>query len=223
MTWKKAWSFIWKKSLNPLRQCILCAKFCGKWPNGSVEENEYVKCLYRRTDDRQCEQTRGLRALTVTWVLHWLLVTRDHIQPNLAQSILGWRGFKFVQTKGPAFFQGKIITKYWKYIDEILKNLLLQNHWTNFDKLGTMHAWLKGSKVCSNERPNPFPKGDNYEIAKIHLRNLKIFFSRTTGQISTKLGTMHSWIKGSQDFSNEGPYPFPRGDNYEITKYINKI
>ena len=32
-------------------------------------------------------------------------------QPNLAQSILGWRGFKFVQMKGPALFQGEIITK----------------------------------------------------------------------------------------------------------------
>ena len=32
-------------------------------------------------------------------------------QPNLAQSILGWRRFKFVQMKGPALFQGEIITK----------------------------------------------------------------------------------------------------------------
>ena len=32
-------------------------------------------------------------------------------QPNLAQSILGWRGIKFVQMKAPAFFKGEIITK----------------------------------------------------------------------------------------------------------------
>ena len=32
-------------------------------------------------------------------------------QPNLAQSILGWWGFKFVQIKGPSLFQGEIITK----------------------------------------------------------------------------------------------------------------
>ena len=32
-------------------------------------------------------------------------------QPNLAQSILGWREFKFVQMKGPALFQGEIITQ----------------------------------------------------------------------------------------------------------------
>ena len=35
-------------------------------------------------------------------------------QPNLAQSILGWRGFNFVQMKGPALFQGEIIMKYQK-------------------------------------------------------------------------------------------------------------
>ena len=42
-----------------------------------------------------------------------------HFQPNLAQSILGWREFKFVQMKGPALFQGEMIKKYRKYIDKI--------------------------------------------------------------------------------------------------------
>ena len=32
-------------------------------------------------------------------------------QPNLAQSILGLREFNIVQMKGPALFQGEIITK----------------------------------------------------------------------------------------------------------------
>ena len=45
-----------------------------------------------------------------------------------------------------------------------------------------------------------------------------IFFSRTTGPISTKLGTKHPWVKGIQVCSNEGPRPFPRGDDYEIVK-----
>ena len=43
-------------------------------------------------------------------------------QPNLAQSISGWREFKFVQMKGPSFFQGDIITKWRKNIDEIKKS-----------------------------------------------------------------------------------------------------
>ena len=79
-------------------------------------------------------------------------------QPNLAQNILGWRGFKYVQVKGPSLFQGEIIT----------------------------------------------------QIAKIHWRNLKIFFSRTTGSISTKLDTKHPWVKEIQVCSNAGSCPFPR-------------
>ena len=35
---------------------------------------------------------------------------RSQFQPNLAQCILLWREFNFVQMKGPALFQGEIIT-----------------------------------------------------------------------------------------------------------------
>ena len=85
-------------------------------------------------------------------------------------------------------------------------------------KLGTMHPWVKEIQVCSNEEPRPFPSEDNYEIAKIHWRNLKIFFSRTTDPISTKLSTKHPWVKGIIFCTNEGPCPFPREENYEIEK-----
>ena len=37
--------------------------------------------------------------------------------------------------------------------------LLLQNHWANFN-----HIWHKAFL----EEPYPFPRGDNYQIAKIH-------------------------------------------------------
>ena len=60
-------------------------------------------------------------------------------QPNLAQSILRWGGFKFVQMKGPALFQGEIITKKWKLMTK-LKNLLHQNHWAYFNQ-----TWHKAS------------------------------------------------------------------------------
>ena len=46
-------------------------------------------------------------------------------------------------------------------------------------KLGTKHPWVKGVQVSLNLVPNPFPRGDNYEIVKIPVWNLKIFFSRT--------------------------------------------
>ena len=80
-----------------------------------------------------------------------------------------------------------------------------------------MHLWVKVSQFYTNEGPHPFPRGDNYEIAKIHLRNLKIF-SKTTGPISTKLGTMHPWVKGRKVCSNEGSRPFSRADNYKKMK-----
>ena len=81
---------------------------------------------------------------------------------------------------------------------------------------------MKGTQVflCFffNDGPNPSPTGDNYEKAKIRLRNFKILFSRTTRQISTKLGTNHSWLKWIQFSSNDGPRSFRREDNHEITK-----
>jgi hypothetical protein len=40
----------------------------------------------------------------------------------LAQIIFGWRGFKFVQTKGIAFLQGKIIAKRYKYNENFKKS-----------------------------------------------------------------------------------------------------
>ena len=67
-------------------------------------------------------------------------------QPNLAQSIHGLREFKFVQMKGPALFQGEIITKYLRYILRKLKNLLLK-HWVNFNQ--TWHKAFLGDEDSS--------------------------------------------------------------------------
>ena len=63
-------------------------------------------------------------------------------------------------------------------------NLLFQNHWANFSHIR--------HNFCSNEGPHPSPWGDNGEIVKLYWKYLKIFFSRFTGPISTKLGTKHS-------------------------------
>ena len=76
---------------------------------------------------------------------------------------------------------------------------------------------MKGIQIYSNEGPRPFPREDNNKIAKNNLSNLKISFSRTTWPISTKLVTMHPWVKGIQVCLNEGPNPirFPGGDYYK--------
>ena len=83
-------------------------------------------------------------------------------------------------------------------------------------KLGTKACLMKGIQVCPNEGRRPFPREDNYEIANIHRRNLKIFLSRTTEPISIKLGTKACLMMGIQVCPNEGRHPFPKEDNYEI-------
>ena len=147
----------------------------------------------------------------------------DKFQPNLAQSILGWRGFKFVQMKDPTLFQGEIITKKQKYIDKIKKILFSRTIEPITIKLGTKHPWVKWIQVCSKEGPHPFPRGDNYEIVKIHYRNLKILVSKTTGSISTKIGTKHPWVKGIQDSSNKGPAFFQGEIITKKQKYLSLI
>ena len=74
-------------------------------------------------------------------------------------------------------------------MDDIKKNYA-QKLQANF-----IHTHLKASsfqsilvwiQAWSNEGQRPFTRGFNYKIAKIYWRNLKIFFSKTTGPISTK-------------------------------------
>ena len=91
----------------------------------------------------------------------------------------------------------------------------------NFNKLGTKHPWVKGIQAYSNEGQRSLPKGNNYEIAKLNWRNFKIFFSKTTGPISTKLGTKLSWIVGIQDYKNEGPSHLWKGDKTKSWKNID--
>jgi hypothetical protein len=52
--------------------------------------------------------------------------------------------------------------------------------------------------------------------------HLKIFFSRITAPILTRLGTNHPWVKGIQIFSKEGDHPSPRRDNRERVKIHRK-
>ena len=50
----------------------------------------------------------------------------------------------------------------------------------------------------------------------------KLFFSRITEPISTKLDTNNPWVKGIHIGSNQGPCPFPRGDKYGIAKLYRR-
>jgi hypothetical protein len=67
-------------------------------------------------------------------------------------------------------------------------------------------------------RAKSFQRRDNHKNPKIGWDHLKIFFSRTTGPILTRLGTKHPWAKGIQNCTNEGQPPSPRGDNSKRVK-----
>jgi hypothetical protein len=77
---------------------------------------------------------------------------------------------------------------------------------------------VKGIQVCSNEGPGFLQRGDNHKNVKMGWGHLKIFFSRSTGQILTGLDTNHPWVKGIQVCSKEGNSSSSRGDNSERVK-----
>ena len=81
-----------------------------------------------------------------------------------------------------------------------------KNHQIISTNLGKKHSWVKWIQFISNEGPQPFPRAYNYEIVKLHGRNLKIFFSRTSGPIAIKFDTNYPWVKGIQVCSNEEPF-----------------
>ena len=80
----------------------------------------------------------------------------------------GWlRGFKFVQIKGPALFQGEIITKRQKNIYKIYKSSSPEPQGQFQSNLAQCIPGVKRTQVGSNEGPHSFPRGDNYEIVKM--------------------------------------------------------
>ena len=125
-------------------------------------------------------------------------------------SLFKWRAIPF--SKGRQFKNGENLLRTFRN--------LLKKKIVNFNQNGTKHSLVKvvGIQVYSNEgRPlfqgEIIPKKWKY-IDKI----FKFFFSISTRQISTTLGTKHLWVVGVQVWSNEGPDLLPRGDNFEIAK-----
>ena len=74
--------------------------------------------------------------------------------------------------------------------------LLLKNHGYIIisTKLGTKHPWVNGIQVCTNEWPHPFPRGDNYKIAKIHRQ--KFSSQEPLGQFEWNLTQSSLWWRG---------------------------
>ena len=109
-----------------------------------------------------------------------------------------------------------------KNVDNLKKIL-----WINFNQfLGTKHfVHMKDNTFLKRDLNakwrHPSPREDNSKNVKLYWKYLKFFFYRTTGLILSKLGTKHSWMKGIQVYSNEGPRPFPRGNNSEIINFYS--
>jgi hypothetical protein len=82
---------------------------------------------------------------------------------------------------------------------------------------------VKGIQVCSNKGPGSLQRGDNHKKVEMGWGHLKIFFSRTTGPVLTRLGTNYSWRERIQLSLKEGDSPSLRGDNSERVKIHRKF
>jgi hypothetical protein len=80
----------------------------------------------------------------------------------------------------------------------------------------------EGNSSVSNKGPGPLQRGDHHKNVKMGWGHLKIFFSRTTGPILTRLGTNHPWRVRILVSLKEGDSSSLRGDNSERVK-IHKI
>ena len=189
--------------MNPLYLSMHFAKIVWNWPSGSGEE-DLEKGGALHLNKLQSPSTND--ALCQVWL-------------KLAQCVWRRRLFSSPELKNQVSFSdylssGICLSVCLSLCLSVCKLFTFLAH-LNFNQTWHKASLGEGDSVCSNEGPRPFPRGDNYEIVKIHWRNWKIFFSRTTEPISTKLGTKHPWVKWIQVCSNDGPSPFPRGDNYK--------
>ena len=94
-------------------------------------------------------------------------------QQNFAQSIFGWRGFKFAHMKDYVLFQGEIIAKMWNSIENIQIFFFSRTIGPISTKIGTKHLWIKGILVYSYEGPCPFPRGENSKNVKFYWKYLR--------------------------------------------------
>ena len=89
--------------------------------------------------------------------------TTEQISTKLGTKDQGWKGLKFVQMKARAFFQGEMIVKKQKYIQQFLqremitkmqrRNLKIFFSWIKgpiTNEFGTKHPWVKLTQIFPN-------------------------------------------------------------------------
>ena len=89
---------------------------------------------------------------------------------NLAQIILEWRKsfYKFFKWRNPPFSKRRSLRNSENAFDDFKKNLLLQNQWNLAQIILGWRVSLYIKLDFSNEGSLLFPRGDDYEIVKIH-------------------------------------------------------
>ena len=80
---------------------------------------------------------------------------------------------------------------------------------------------MKGIQVGSNEGLCPFPKGDNYKIAKLHLQILKCSSSEPLGQFQPNLAKSIFGLSGFEFVQMERPHLFKLGNKNKIAKVFS--
>ena len=103
----------------------------------------------------------------------------------------------------PCRFQGEIITKQRKYIDEIKKESSSPEPLDQFQpNLSQCILGWRGLRLYK-WRAQPFSMERWLQNSENTLKKLKkILFSRTTEPISTNLGTKHPWVRGIEICTN---------------------
>ena len=108
----------------------------SKWQNLSVGTNisssPEPKAQVSFSDHNLSVVRRRFRRSRILFIFSSSQEPQGQFQPNLVQSILGWRGFRLIEMKGHAHFQVEIIQKEQNWIDKLLK-FLLQKLWANFN------------------------------------------------------------------------------------------
>jgi hypothetical protein len=75
---------------------------------------------------------------------------------------------------------------------------------SNSIQLGTNYPCVKEIQFYPNKGPGLLQRGDNRKNVKMGWDHIKIFFSRTTGLILTRLGTNHPWGRRFKFFKQRG-------------------
>ena len=78
---------------------------------------------------------------------------------------------------------------------KIFKNPLFKTTGPISAMFDTQHPWVDGIQIFTNKGSHPISRGDDSKIIKMYGEYLKIFFSRTTRPVSTKLGIKHPWLE----------------------------